>query len=149
MAGVEVTFEAIGGIVAPAVVVTDANGQAITQLTVAEGENIVAAIVTESPDIFDTVTVIGLARIGSISGNVIDNVGRPVKLAFVIAVNTDTQDKYKAFTNGNGDYDIPELPAATYWVICIKKGYRVGIKTAEVVAGEATIVDFMLISKLE
>jgi len=147
--GVEVTFEAVGGVVSPTVVVTDANGQAITQLTVAEGENIVAAIVTEYPDIFDTVTVIGVVPVGSINGNVMDTVGRPVKLAFVIAVNSDTTEKYKAFTNGNGDYEILELPPATYWIICIKKPYKAGLKKAEVVAGGSTTVDFMLIPKLE
>ena len=57
MEGVEVTFTATGGTVEPTVAITDDNGQAMTQLTVAEGKNIVTATITENPDIFDTVTV--------------------------------------------------------------------------------------------
>ena len=57
MAGVEVTFS---GNVSPTFATTDANGQAKTQLTVAEGDNTVTVIVTDSPDIIGTVTVIGV-----------------------------------------------------------------------------------------
>ena len=87
---------------------------------------------------------------GSISGKVTDaDTGNPITFAFIIAINAETKDRYKTFTDSNGDYDLPELPAATYWVICIKKGYKAGIKKAEVLAGEATRVDFMLTPKLE
>jgi hypothetical protein len=144
---VEVNFETISGIVDPVVAITDENGQAITQLTVAEGENIVTAIVTD--DIFDTVTVTGIVPVGSINGNVMDTVGRPVKFALVIAINTDTKDRYKTFTDSNGDYNIPDVLSGICWVICIKKGYKAGIKKAEVVAGETTTVDFMLHPKME
>jgi len=81
---------------------------------------------------------------GSINGRVTDMADNPIKWAFVIAVDADTKDKYKAFTDRNGDYEIPDLPPGTYWVICIKKDYKAGIRKAEVVAGEETTVDFRL-----
>ena len=73
---IEVTFTATGGTVSPDSDITDANGQAETQLTVAEGENIVTATVTDYPDITDTITVIGVVptierispEIGQLSG---------------------------------------------------------------------------------
>jgi len=148
MAGVEVTFAVTGGIVDPVVVLTGANGQAITQLTVAKGENVVAATLTEYPDISDTVTVIGVVTTGSINGNVSDTVGSPVKFALVIAINADTKDKYKTFTDTSGDYKIELLPGV-YWVICIKRGYKPGIKKAAVVAGGSTRVDFLLLPQPE
>jgi hypothetical protein len=128
------------------VVVTDVNGQAKTYLTVAEGENTVTSIV--NPDISDTITVIGVVpTTGSIYGTVTDKItGNPIKFAFVIAINAETKEKYKDFTDKNGDYEIPDLPAGTYLVLCIAKGYKAGIKKVEVPPGEA---DFELIPKLE
>ncbi|MBC8228850.1 right-handed parallel beta-helix repeat-containing protein [bacterium] len=76
----------------------------------------------------------------SINGHVTDPEGNPIKWAFVIAINADTKDKYKAFTKGDGYYEIPDLPFGTYWVICIKKGYKTGIKKVEVPPGEAYFV---------
>ena len=85
---------------------------------------------------------------GSINGHVADaDTGNPITFAFVIAINSDTKDKYKTFTDSNGDYEIPDVLSGIYWVICIKKGYKAGIKKAEVVAGETTTVDFQLIQK--
>jgi len=95
----------------------------------------------EFPDMGAYEYVVGT---GSINGRVTDMEGNPIKWAFVIAINADTKDKYKAFTDGNGDYEIPDLPPGTYWVICIKKDYKAGIRKAEVVAGEETTVDFRL-----
>ena len=83
----------------------------------------------------------------SINGTVIDIItGNPIKFAFVIAINVDTKDKYNALTDGNGYYEIPDLPFGTYWVLCIKKGYKTGIKKVRVPPGEA---DFVLTPKPE
>ncbi|MBC8232946.1 carboxypeptidase regulatory-like domain-containing protein [bacterium] len=85
---------------------------------------------------------------GSINGTVTDIEGNPIKFAFVIAINADTKDKYKAFSKLDGYYEISGLPSARYWVICIKKGYNPGVKIAKVVAGGSTTVDFKLPPKL-
>jgi len=81
-----------------------------------------------------------------INGHVTDPEGNPIKWAFVIAINADTKEKDKDFTDENGYYEIPDLPDGTYWVLCIKKGYKTGIKKVEVPPGEA---DFELIPKPE
>ncbi|MHC4533475.1 MAG: carboxypeptidase regulatory-like domain-containing protein [Planctomycetota bacterium] len=87
---------------------------------------------------------------GSISGNVVDaETGNPITFAFIIAINSDTKGRYKAFTDETGDYEIPELPAATYWVICIKKGYQAGIARIEVEPGIVTPCNFVLRRKVE
>ena len=86
-------------------------------------------------------------RPGSINGKVTDRAGNPIKLALVIAVLGET--KIKAFTNGEGYYEILSLEPGAYWVLCIKKGYEPGIRKAEVVAGEETTVNFKLKRKLE
>jgi hypothetical protein len=79
---------------------------------------------------------------GSINGTVTDMAGNPIKWALVIAVLGET--KIKAFTNREGNYEILNLEPGAYWVLCIKKGYKVGIRKAEVVAGGVTTVDFRL-----
>ena len=79
------------------------------------------------------------AAFGFINGNVVDaDTGNPITFAFIIAINSETKDKGKTFTDEAGDYDLPELPAATYWVICIKKGYQTGIAKVEVEPGAVT-----------
>jgi hypothetical protein len=84
---------------------------------------------------------------GTVAGIVTNIEGNPIKLAFIIAINADNKDKYKALSKRDGYYDILNLPPTTYWVIGIKKGYKAGLKKAEVVAGETTTVDFQLIPK--
>ncbi|MBM3235783.1 carboxypeptidase regulatory-like domain-containing protein [Candidatus Poribacteria bacterium] len=72
-----------------------------------------------------------------------------MKSALVIAINVETKDKYKAFTDSNGYYEIPDLPAGTYLVLCIKTGYKAGIKKVDVPSGVPTEVDFKLTPSLE
>ncbi|MBC8228496.1 carboxypeptidase regulatory-like domain-containing protein [bacterium] len=84
---------------------------------------------------------------GSINGTVTDGAGNPIKFALVIAVLGET--KIKAFTDSEGNYEITDLEPGIYWVLCIKKGYKVGIRKAEVVAGEETTVNFRLRPKPE
>ena len=86
---------------------------------------------------------------GSIDGTVTDLEGNLIKWALVIAVDSETKEKYNDFTDINSYYGILDIPVGTYWVICIKKGYKAGLKKAEVLAGETTTVDFMLTPKLE
>jgi hypothetical protein len=82
---------------------------------------------------------------GAIEGTVIDAVtANPVPKAIVIAINTTTKEKTKAVTDANGYYKISDLAPGGYLVLCIKKGYKLGIKKAEVVAGEVTTAGFRL-----
>ena len=86
----------------------------------------------------------------AINGTVTDaDTGNPIKWALVIAVNADTKDKYKAFTNSEGYFEILGVPSGTYWIICIKKGYKAGIKRVKVACGDAIVVDFKLSPKPE
>jgi parallel beta-helix repeat protein len=82
---------------------------------------------------------------GSINGTVTDMAGNPIKFALVIAVLGET--KVKAFTGSDGYYEIQDLEPGAYWVLCIKKSYKPGIRKAEVVAGEETTVNFKLREK--
>jgi hypothetical protein len=84
---------------------------------------------------------------GSINGTVTDMAGKPIKWALVIAILGKTKEK--DFTDSEGYYEILNLEPGTYRVLCIKRGYKLGIRKAEVVAGEETTVNFKLIEKLE
>ena len=87
------------------------------------------------------------AGTGSINGTVTDRAGNPIELALVIAVSDETKEK--DFTDSGGYYEILALEPGTYLVLCIKKGYKLGIRKAEVVAGEETTVNFRLKEKPE
>ena len=86
--------------------------------------------------------------VGAINGHVTDTAGEPLR-ALVIAINADTKEKTRAVTDVDGYYEIPDLELGTYWVICIKRDYKLGIRQAEVVAGEVTTVNFKLRRKQE
>jgi len=86
-------------------------------------------------------------KTGSINGTVTDRAGNPIKWALVIAVLGETKEK--DFTDSEGYYEIPDLEPGAYWVLCIKRGYKLGIRKAEVVAGEETTVNFRLREKPE
>ena len=94
------------------------------------------------------ITLIAEPICGAINGHVINLAGNPLR-ALVIAVNADTKEKVGTVTDADGYYEIPDLEQGNYLVICIKKGYKAGIRKAEVVAGEVTTVDFRLRPKLE
>ena len=86
----------------------------------------------------------------AINGTVTDaETGNPIKSAIVIAVNADTKEKYIAVTNSEGYFEILGVPSGTYWVICIKKGYKAGIKRVKVACGDTIVVDFKLSPKQE
>jgi len=79
---------------------------------------------------------------GSITGTVTDTAGNPIKGALVIAILGET--KIKASTDSNGYYQILDLEPGVYLALCVKKGYKPGIKKAEVIAGQNTEVNFKL-----
>lgn len=85
---------------------------------------------------------------GSIHGHVTDVAGKPLR-AFVIAINAETKERAWDITDADGYYEIPDLAPGIYWMLCIKRDYKPGIKKAEVVADEQTPVDFMLNPKTE
>jgi len=78
---------------------------------------------------------------GGIAGTVTDaDTGDPIAGARIIAMNPQT--KARDTTDNDGYYEIPDLEPGKYWVICIARGYKLGIKKADVAAGPPTIVDF-------
>jgi len=85
---------------------------------------------------------------GAINGTVTDkDTGEPIAKAIVIAVNSETKEKFPTVTDGNGYYEIVDLQPGTYWVICIKKEYNPGIGKVVVEAGKTTARDFELVPK--
>jgi hypothetical protein len=84
----------------------------------------------------------------AINGKVLDAVtGNPIPEAIVIAINSETGEKAKVVTDDGGYYKISNLKPGTYLVLCIKQGYKPGIKKAEVVANDETSVPFKLVPK--
>ncbi|MBC8234633.1 carboxypeptidase regulatory-like domain-containing protein [bacterium] len=83
---------------------------------------------------------------GSISGYVKDKMTQePIPKTLVVARQGDS--KIRAITDKSGHYEILDLQIGEWQVICLKKGYKLGIKTVEVSAGEPNICDFSLESK--
>jgi Tol biopolymer transport system component len=84
---------------------------------------------------------------GSINGHVTDRqTGDPIR-AIVIAKQGET--KVLKITNKSGYYEMPELQTGEWQVVCIKQGYKLGIKKVEVSAGEPTVCDFSLTPKAD
>ena len=84
---------------------------------------------------------------GSINGTVTDMAGNPIKWALVIAILGETRER--EFTDDEGYYKILALEPGTYWVLCLKKSYKLGIRKVEVVTGYETTVNFRLKPKPE
>ena len=85
--------------------------------------------------------------VGAIGGRVIEFLtGEPLR-ALVIAINDETGEKTRAVSDVEGYYEVLDLEPGAYRVLCYKKGYRLGIRKAEVIAGEAVTVNFKLRSK--
>jgi hypothetical protein len=51
----------------------------------------------------------------------------PIARAIVLAVRLPDKEKAGAVTGERGDYIIPDLPPATYLVLCLKTGYGPGV----------------------
>jgi len=88
--------------------------------------------------------------LGSINGIVTDITGKPIPQTIVIAINDETKGKYPApVTDANGYYEILNLAPGTYWVLCIKNGYKADVASVEVEPGAVTPCNFVLQPKLE
>ncbi|MBM3242075.1 T9SS type A sorting domain-containing protein [Candidatus Poribacteria bacterium] len=81
--------------------------------------------------------------VGAINGHVTDTVGNPIAKAIVIAIKKPAKMP-PVFTDASGYFEIKDLQVGIWQVICIKKGYKAGIKKVEVKACETTTVDFKL-----
>ena len=84
-----------------------------------------------------------IGGVGAIDGHVTDrDTGEPIKRAFVIAIQKPAKEY--DFADKDGYYEIKDLQAGTWLVICIKRGYKAGIAKVEVEAGVTTTKDFQL-----
>ncbi|MBC8427778.1 carboxypeptidase regulatory-like domain-containing protein [bacterium] len=82
--------------------------------------------------------------VGALDGHVTDLLtGEPLR-ALVIAINDETGEKTRAVSDVEGYYEVLDLEPGTYRVLCYKKGYRLGIRKSEVIAGETVTVNFRL-----
>ena len=146
VANMEVTFEAIGGTVDPTVEVTDDNGEAVTELTVGGGENIVIAKLED--DISDSVTVYGgvpsvLAKVSD--DDQIDIVGQTLPDPLVVQV-TDQYDtpvpEVKitfTVTSGGGILTTDDQSDTTITVITDANGEASVTLTLGTIAGDNTV----------
>jgi len=64
---------------------------------------------------------------GTINGHVTDLAGEPLG-ALVIAINAETKEKAGDITDADGYYEIPDLEQGIYWLICIKRDYKLWYK---------------------
>jgi hypothetical protein len=89
--------------------------------------------------------------VGTINGSVKNLLTREPLRALVISINDETKEKKQAISDpdNEGYYEITNLEPGLYWVLGIKKGYKLSIRTAEVVADDTTIVPFRLRPELE
>jgi Carboxypeptidase regulatory-like domain len=64
---------------------------------------------------------------GEISGTVIDPANAIIEGAEVAAVNSETQQKFTAATNEQGQYLLPQLPPGMYTVTASMQGFKQGV----------------------
>lgn len=82
--------------------------------------------------------------LGSIHGLVTDaDTGKPIAGASVIAIQRGT-GWATGFVDVNGYYEIPDLEPERWWLFCWKRGYKLGVKRAEVIPGGVTLCNFVL-----
>jgi hypothetical protein len=80
-----------------------------------------------------------LATTTSLVGSVTDSTGRAIPNASVTAVETGTQDKYTATTNGNGYYSIDFVRVGTYNITVDVPGFQKMTKTGVIVEINQTV----------
>ncbi|MBC8229281.1 carboxypeptidase regulatory-like domain-containing protein [bacterium] len=81
--------------------------------------------------------------IRSIKGIVTDcQTGEPIKWALVVVIQKPA--KVRTFTDEDGFYDIFDLEPGEWWLIGIKKGYKLHIAKVEVKPGETIGHDFCM-----
>jgi len=80
---------------------------------------------------------------GSIKGIVTDcQTGKPIKGTLIIAIQQPT--KVKTFTDEGGTYYIFDLVPGFWWLLGIKKGYKLHLAKVEVKTGEVTKHEFCM-----
>jgi len=80
---------------------------------------------------------------GAIKGIVTDcQTGKPIKGTLIIAIQQPT--KVKTFTDEGGTYYIFDLVPGFWWLLGIKKGYKLHIARVEVKASEVTKHEFCM-----
>lgn len=90
-------------------------------------------------------SVAQLANTTSLIGAVVDAAGASVAGVSVTAVNTDTNDTYKATTNGEGTYTIAFIKIGKYSVTAQQTGFQTLVKSGIVVDSNQTVrTDFAL-----
>jgi hypothetical protein len=83
----------------------------------------------------------------SIAGTVIDSSGVVVKGADITAKQVNTGAIYKTKSNDDGEYEFPELAAATYSIRAEIRGFAPTEKQVSVPAGE-TLQVFLILDPL-
>ena len=72
--------------------------------------------------------------IPSIDGYITDTSGNPVQDAYLLVVQQRPIDAYVQ-TDASGYFWVFNLSPGTYWVVCFRRGYRIGVTQVEVSDG--------------
>ncbi len=81
-------------------------------------EDLSLTLTPKVQEVDDTITV-------TLTGKIIDEYGKDIPFASVVAVNTKTEKEYKTSTNpDNGNYTFKEIPAGTYKVTYSKDSFE-------------------------
>ncbi len=87
----------------------------------------------------------GQAVTASITGAVIDPSGAPVAGAAVIARDVNRGTEFPTQTNGDGQYNLPQLPIGTYSVEATASGFDRALKPAfDLVLNQVAKIDFQM-----
>ena len=62
--------------------------------------------------------------VSTLRGTITDPAGAVVVHAKITALNQETNLTREVFTNGNGDYEIPDLPRGTYRLAATQTGFK-------------------------
>ena len=85
--------------------------------------------------------------VSGINGNVTDLEENPIADAIVIVISAETRERYRVVTDASGYYEVTDLAPGNYWIICIKRGYKIGLANVGVAPGETTTQDFELVPR--
>lgn len=84
---------------------------------------------------------------GSISGNVIDTDGNPIKFSKIGLKGINTEIFKKTISNEDGFFKFTDLDAGAYIVAVFKKGYKKTKQRVIVEAGKETEIEIELINE--
>lgn len=91
------------------------------------------------------IPALGQSTNAAVSGQVVDPAGRPIVGADVEMVNDATEIRYPGATNGEGIYQIPNLPPGAYRLQVSSRGFKTLIKPGLVLRTEdALAINFTL-----